>query len=82
MGRVRAINPKIPLKIYLSEEVTARLKLASFSEYRGKVLYGQQSQIVEDALTAYLNQLEQSQCSPPKPNPESQPSDSLDSSES
>jgi hypothetical protein len=55
MPRHAALSPRQPVKVYLTEENLAQLRLATFSALKGKPQHGATSDIVNQALEAYFS---------------------------
>ena len=55
MPRHASLSPRQPVKLYLTEEILAKLRLAAFSALKGKPQHGATSDIVNQALEAYFS---------------------------
>lgn len=54
MPRPRALSPTVEVKAYLTQANAADLQLLAYSPTLGKVVHGEQSRIINEALSEYF----------------------------
>lgn len=71
MPRSKSTTPTHECKVYLDEDVFVKMQLALYSEALGRIPYGAQSRLINDALRAYFDKQKEAPCTPPNKIPDS-----------